>query len=130
MCHSSAGNWRLLGEFPDHEPLIAYRTWLVIDDELTSWWKNPRFIWTQEMVATCAHGEHAAAAPQIDCSCGLHAFSKQVELDQFAHPSRRGVVALSGRVLVSDSQYGGQVYRAQRAKIVETEDRLIASKWE
>lgn len=128
MCHRSVGNWKLLNEFDDEDPLIAYRTWLVINNDLTSWWKRPRFIWTPEMVATCAHDDHAA--PQIDCSCGLHAFSEQVELDEFAYPSRRGVVALSGRVLVSDDIAGGNayLYRAERARIVEVEERLIPAK--
>jgi hypothetical protein len=97
-------------------PVIGFRQWRLCDGALQSMWTDDR--WDRaELQARCRADVFDASpgrrgAPDPDCTCGVHAWHRQVPLG--ASPTRElvaGAVALWGSIQVHATGMRGQCAR-------------------
>jgi hypothetical protein len=116
------------------EPVVAFRTWRVVDSELASPYLGLR--WGAGVVeAQCA--ERGDGAPHPGCRCGIHAYLEpRSALPEVDHRRVTGLVAGWGRLEVHPGGVRAQFARVQalgscagwsswhRAAVVGIADRL------
>jgi hypothetical protein len=97
-------------------PVIGFRQWRLHDGGLHSMWADDR--WERGELRACCRGagrepvEDTGAAPHPDCTCGVHAWHRQVPLGASATRELvAGAVALSGAIEVHATGMRGQCAR-------------------